>query len=118
MHKKQPAAHLLCISEEGSHNRMHDYVRINCCQQVRSPTDRRSTPDRVDPALESTSESSGRFQNLVQVRVLKDRGVPPDSQQRRAAELEKGRLLHAQQPFREPSIYAWLPPPGSSARAS
>ena len=80
----------------------------------------RSPSGGVRPAPSSASEGSGRFQNLVQVRVLKDRGQPdrglqPDVMQRRAAEPEKSRLQHAQQPFLERSIYAWLPPPGSSS---
>ena len=84
MHKKQPAAHLLCISEEGSHNRMHDYVRINCCQQVRSPTDRRSTPDRVDPAAEAggrTREGQAATCTAALQRALYIRMAPATGQQ-------------------------------------
>ena len=81
---------------------------MHCCVQVTSS------------AVDATSDGSGRFQNLVQVRVLKDRGGTLDPLQRRGvgAQPDKGRAQHAQQPFLERSIYARLPPPGSSAKAS
>jgi hypothetical protein len=80
---------------------------------------------QVGPAPAEEGDA-GRFQNLVQSRVVRGEGAAaPDQALRDQAgqrQPERGRHMHvAAQPFMKPNMYDWIPPVSggsSSAGAS
>jgi hypothetical protein len=68
------------------------------------------------------SEGEGKFANLVESRVVDAKEAKGGIKQqqpkvKRPPETEGGRS-RAPQPLLKPSLFDWLPPPGSSAKAS
>ena len=83
--------------------------------QVIGYSDSRDFSAKVGPS--PADEGEGKFANLVESRVV-DLKAPQEGPklQQRPPEKEESRP-RAPQPFLKPSLFDWLPPPGSSAKA-
>jgi len=94
--------------------------------QVIGYSDSRDFLAKVGPS--PASEGEGRFANLVESRVVIDgasREGPKEQQQQQQQQLKPRKQLDIErsrsrppQPLLKPSLFDWLPPPGSSAKAS